>query len=84
MGRKAESPDIDALDGFIIWFDSFFMPSRDDLVPQNAKAEEWAKTGKIGIAFTTGPGGREPTGSRELCSLTTRKWHLLVRKREST
>jgi type I protein arginine methyltransferase len=51
--------DIDALDGFIIWFDSFFMPSRDDLVPQNAKAEEWAKAGKIGIAFTTGPGGRE-------------------------
>jgi protein arginine N-methyltransferase 3 len=51
--------DIDALDGFIIWFDSFFMPSRDDSVPENAKAEEWAKAGKKGIAFTTGPEGKE-------------------------
>ncbi|TVY50517.1 Ribosomal protein arginine N-methyltransferase rmt3 [Lachnellula cervina] len=49
--------DIDALDGFIIWFDSFFMPSREDIVPQDAKAEEWAKTGKEGNAFTTGPNG---------------------------
>jgi type I protein arginine methyltransferase len=51
--------NIDALDGFIIWFDSFFMPSRDDQVPENAKAEEWAKAGKKGVAFTTGPGGKE-------------------------
>jgi protein arginine N-methyltransferase 3 len=51
--------DIDALDGFIIWFDSFFMPSRDDVVPENAKAEQWAKAGKKGVAFTTGPGGKE-------------------------
>ncbi|KAL2069731.1 hypothetical protein VTL71DRAFT_14410 [Oculimacula yallundae] len=51
--------DIDALDGFIIWFDSFFMPSREDTVPENARAEEWTKDGKKGIAFTTGPGGKE-------------------------
>ncbi|KAK0103554.1 hypothetical protein ONS95_005571 [Cadophora gregata] len=51
--------DIDALDGFIIWFDSFFMPSREDVVPGNARAEEWTKQGKNGIAFTTGPGGKE-------------------------
>ncbi|TAQ89290.1 hypothetical protein B7494_g2365 [Chlorociboria aeruginascens] len=50
---------IDALDGFVIWFDSFFMPSRSDEVPVNAKAEEWAKEGKKGIAFTTGPRGKE-------------------------
>lgn len=49
------SRDIDALDGFIVWFDSFFMPSRELSVPQDAKAEEWAKDGKTGIAFTTGP-----------------------------
>ena len=49
--------DIDALDGFIIWFDSFFMPSREDIVPQDAKAEEWAKSGNRGNAFTTGPNG---------------------------
>lgn len=56
--RKWESKltkDIDALDGFMIWFDSFFMPTRKDEVPENAKAEEWAKEGKKGIAFTTGP-----------------------------
>lgn len=49
--------DIDALDGFIIWFDSFFMPSREDFVSPDAKAEEWAKSGKKGVAFTTGPNG---------------------------
>jgi protein arginine N-methyltransferase 3 len=49
------SRDVDALDGFIVWFDSFFMHSRDVNVPEDAKAEEWAKAGKPGIAFTTGP-----------------------------
>ena len=54
------SQDIDALDGFIIWFDTFFMPSREDKVPEDAKAEEWAKadSGKKGVAFTTGPKGK--------------------------
>jgi protein arginine N-methyltransferase 3 len=51
--------DIDALDGFIIWFDSFFMPARESTVPQDAKAEEWAKAGKEGVAFTTGPLAKE-------------------------
>jgi len=51
--------DIDALDGFVIWFDAFFMPSRDDRVPENAKAEDWAKQGRKGVAFTTGPRGKE-------------------------
>ncbi|KAF7950441.1 hypothetical protein EAE96_007726 [Botrytis aclada] len=56
--RKWESKltqDVDTLDGFMIWFDSFFMPSRKDEVPENAKAEEWAKEEKKGVAFTTGP-----------------------------
>lgn len=47
--------DIDALDGFIIWFDTFFLPSRENTVPEDARAEEWTKAGKPGIAFTTGP-----------------------------
>lgn len=51
--------DIDTLDGFIVWFDSFFMPSREDKVPEDVKAEEWAKEGKKGIAFTTGPRAKE-------------------------
>jgi protein arginine N-methyltransferase 3 len=29
------------------------------VVPENAKAEQWAKAGKKGVAFTTGPGGKE-------------------------
>ena len=53
------SQNIDALDGFIIWFDSFFMPSRDIQVPENAKAEEWTKAGREGIAFTTSPNAKE-------------------------
>jgi protein arginine N-methyltransferase 3 len=57
--RARLTQDIDALDGFIIWFDSFFMPSREVKVPEDAKAEEWAKAGKEGIAFTTGPRAKE-------------------------
>lgn len=47
--------DIDSLDSFIIWFDTFFMPSSTDTVPESAQAEEWSKNGGKGIAFTTGP-----------------------------
>jgi protein arginine N-methyltransferase 3 len=48
--------EIDSLDGFVIWFDTFFLPSRDDTVPETARAEKW--DGK-GNAFTTGPYGKE-------------------------
>lgn len=51
--------DIDVLDGFVIWFDTFFLPSRLDKVPENAKAEEWTKQEGKGVAFTTGPAGKE-------------------------
>lgn len=51
--------DIESLDGWIIWFDSFFLTSREDTVPEGARAEEWVKQGKKGVAFTTGPGGPE-------------------------
>lgn len=57
--QSSLTKDIDALDGFIIWFDSFFMTSRNSVVPENAKAEEWAKAEKEGIAFTTGPLAKE-------------------------
>ncbi|KAF4276106.1 hypothetical protein CNMCM8812_005315 [Aspergillus fumigatus] len=49
--------DIDALDGFVIWFDIFFMPSRDSTVPKNAVPSEMKKKGFV--AFTTGPHGPE-------------------------
>lgn len=48
--------DIDHLDGFDIWFDTFFLPNREDTVPLDARAESW--NGK-GNAFTTGPWGQE-------------------------
>jgi protein arginine N-methyltransferase 3 len=51
--------DIDSLDGFVIWFDTFFMGSRDDNVPESARAEEWEKNGGKGVAFTTGPYAKE-------------------------
>ena len=37
--------DIDNLDGFDIWFDTFFLPSRNDEVPLDARAEEWKGKG---------------------------------------
>ena len=61
---KIES-DIDALDGFDIWFDTFFMPSRDDTVPLDARAEQWGE--KKGVAFTTGPWGKETHWRQGVC-----------------
>ncbi len=51
--------DIDALDGFVIWFDVFFQVSREHTVPADARAEQWPREngGGRGAAFTTGPGG---------------------------
>lgn len=48
---------IDSLDGFVIWFDSFFLPSKEASrsLGSDVQAEKWAKD--HGIAFTTGPGG---------------------------
>ena len=51
--------DIDELDGFVIWFDTFFQPSKDSTVPDDAKAENWGGHERKGVAFTTGPGGPE-------------------------
>ena len=51
--------DIDELDGFVIWFDTFFLPNKDLSVPEHAKAENWGGHERQGVAFTTGPGGPE-------------------------
>lgn len=53
------SRDVESVDAFLVWFDTFFMPSRDVQVPVSAKAEEWNKDSNPGNAFTTGPGGKE-------------------------
>lgn len=52
-------PDADGLDGFLIWFDMFFAPSRDDnTVSKDISAKEWAANGVERTSFTTGPHGK--------------------------
>ncbi|RYO92401.1 hypothetical protein DL766_000371 [Monosporascus sp. MC13-8B] len=58
--------DVEALDGFVVWFDTFFSPAREGHETQvrleDAADGAWAKAGdKAGdrIAFTTGPHGAE-------------------------
>ncbi|OTB04603.1 hypothetical protein M426DRAFT_153207 [Hypoxylon sp. CI-4A] len=56
--------DIDALDGFLVWFDMFFAPTRHDsaantAVELSSRADEWAAADPQNrIAFTTGPHGK--------------------------
>lgn len=49
--------DIDGLDGWNIWFDIFFMPSRTSKIKDDAVPSEMKKQGFV--AFTTGPYGPE-------------------------
>ncbi|OJJ44269.1 hypothetical protein ASPZODRAFT_144840 [Penicilliopsis zonata CBS 506.65] len=49
--------DIDALDGFAVWFDIFFMPSSSSTVAREATPADMKKKGYV--AFTTGPDGPE-------------------------
>ncbi|KAJ3498524.1 hypothetical protein NLG97_g1053 [Lecanicillium saksenae] len=52
--------NIDSLDGFLIWFDNFFVNSRDDKLPESqATPENFAKQKPGYVAFTTGPFGKE-------------------------
>lgn len=50
--------DIEALDGFVIWFDTFFLTLPEGQVPAEAKAEDYVREGGESIAFTTGPHGK--------------------------
>ncbi|KAF2403853.1 putative ribosomal protein arginine N-methytransferase rmt3 [Trichodelitschia bisporula] len=52
------SRDIDSLDGWAIWFDTFFQRSRTAQLPATSRAETWKEEDR-GIAFTTGPAGKE-------------------------
>ncbi|KAI1381089.1 S-adenosyl-L-methionine-dependent methyltransferase [Hypoxylon crocopeplum] len=55
--------DVDALDGFLVWFDMFFSPHRDSAtsaVSLTSRADEWAAAEpQDRVAFTTGPHGAE-------------------------
>lgn len=50
------SKEIDALDGWVVYFDTFFLTSRNSILPSDARAESYTKEGN---AFTTGPAGKE-------------------------
>jgi type I protein arginine methyltransferase len=49
---------VDSLDGWAIWFDTYFLRSREEELPQTP-APQWSSTGRRGVAFTTGPWGKE-------------------------
>ena len=68
--------DIDALDGFVIWFDAFFQLSRDHVVPATARAEEWARSGDEGVAFTTGPAGPDTHWRQGVLLIDRGKEHI--------
>ncbi|KAJ4307093.1 Ribosomal protein arginine N-methyltransferase rmt3 [Collariella sp. IMI 366227] len=46
---------VEALDGFLVWFDCFFGESRKEVVDADLTAAQWAAKGKERVAFTTGP-----------------------------
>ena len=50
--------DIEALDGFVIWFDTFFATEAHEQLPMDLKAEDCKRDGGGMVAFTTGPHGR--------------------------
>ena len=49
--------DMGVLDGFVVWFDTFFLTSRYGEIPLDIKAEDCERRGGESIAFTTGPHG---------------------------
>jgi SAM-dependent methyltransferase len=53
--------DVEALHGYLIWFDIFFTQARnDESIRPNTSANEWTSNASMGrVAFTTGPSGKE-------------------------
>ncbi|KAI5456267.1 S-adenosyl-L-methionine-dependent methyltransferase [Mariannaea sp. PMI_226] len=52
------SRKVDAVDGFLIWFDNFFATSRSEPVPPPATTPKiWNEKARGRVAFTTGPHG---------------------------
>ncbi|RAH45114.1 protein arginine methyltransferase RmtB [Aspergillus brunneoviolaceus CBS 621.78] len=74
--------DIDALDGFAIWFDIFFMPSRDSPLADDALPSDMQKKGIV--AFTTGPHGTETHWQQTICLIDQEKKKALPLKKGQT
>lgn len=47
------------LDGWVIWFDTFFLLSPEEQLPSDATALSFSSSGQKGIAFSTGPYSKE-------------------------
>ncbi|KAF2096637.1 protein arginine N-methyltransferas-like protein 3 [Rhizodiscina lignyota] len=47
--------EVESVDGWAIWFDTFFLRSRDEQLPK-VPASKWSGRG---VAFTTGPWGKQ-------------------------
>lgn len=66
--------DVDALDGWLIWFDTFFLPGgRLQRLPAGARAEEWTSSDNNSVAFTTGPKGEQTHWQAGVCVIDRRK-----------
>ncbi|KAI5306588.1 hypothetical protein KEM56_000173 [Ascosphaera pollenicola] len=63
--------DVDALDGFAIWFDIFFMPSSQSVVALDATPEQMRK--EDFVAFTTGPFGKDTHWQQTICLINRSK-----------
>ena len=50
--------NVDSLDAFVLYFDTFFLASRTAELSKTARADQWPKDTKD-VAFSTGPGPRE-------------------------
>lgn len=51
--------DIESLDGFVVWFDTFFLTTPHGELPALIRAEDFVRMEGDKIAFTTGPFGKD-------------------------
>ncbi|KAK4461779.1 S-adenosyl-L-methionine-dependent methyltransferase [Cladorrhinum samala] len=49
------SDKVESLDGFLVWFDTFFAEDRNEKIDASLTWKEWADAGRERVAFTTGP-----------------------------
>ncbi|KAK4222489.1 S-adenosyl-L-methionine-dependent methyltransferase [Podospora fimiseda] len=53
------SEKIESLDGFLVWFDTFFAENHNEKIDASVTWKEWADAGRERVAFTTGPFHKE-------------------------
>lgn len=68
--------DQDMLDGWVVWFDIFFMPGRDLPLPADSKASDNIKQGLV--AFTTGPDAKQTHWQQGVMMIDRRRMDTLA------